>query len=65
MIETSVTYVSAQTRLNVVRIDAAATRRHHNRGQRAEDEEQDEQRADAADQDLDEEARPSVPPSSN
>ena len=59
MIETSVTYVSAQTRLNVVRIERRRDeQRHHDRGQRAEDEEQHEQRADAADQDLEQERRP-------
>ena len=59
MIETSVTYVSAQTRLNVVRIERRRDeQRHDDRGQRAEDEQQHEQRADAADQDLEQKRRP-------
>ena len=49
MIETSVTYVSSQTSVNVLRIDVTVATMSGiaDRGQRPEDEEQDDQRADA------------------
>ena len=53
MIDTSVTYVSNQTSVNVLRIEATARQeRHRDRGQRPEDEQQDDQRAEPADQGL-------------
>ena len=59
MIETSVTYVSPSTQRNVVRIDEIATSSGISDGrQGAEHEQQNQERADAAEQRLGEHARP-------
>ena len=57
-IETSVTYVSNQTSVNVLRIEATRhEQRHRHRRERAEDEEQDDERSQPADHRLEQDAR--------
>ena len=61
MIETFVRYVRIHTSVNVLRIDATAIAIGMSDGrQRPEDEEEDHERAEAADQRLGEDARPAA-----